>query len=348
MLPDFVQTHVDLTARNTLALAARAEFFAAITHPAQLAALAAHPDLVKQRRFVLGGGSNLVLTGDFSGLMIHLATQGKECVGEDARYRYVRAAAGENWHEFVQWTLAQGWPGLENLSLIPGTVGAAPVQNIGAYGLEAGECIDHLDATDLETGKSIRFDAADCAFGYRESLFKREGWHLCGRYAITQVVFRLPKHWRARMAYGDVAAALAESGIAVPTPEEMAAAIIALRRKKLPDPAQLPNAGSFFQNPVVSAEFAAALASAHPQLPRYRQADGQVKLAAGWLIEETGWKGRNLGPVGMYEHQALVLVNRGDLRGNATGRDVQLLSRAVREAVLARFGVNLVPEPVFL
>ncbi len=344
MLPDFIQSHVDLTLRNTLALPARAEFLATITMPEQLQEVARHPDLVGRRRFVLGGGSNLVLTGDFPGLMLAMAIPGRELAGEDAQAWYVRAGAGENWHEFVQWTLTQGWPGLENLSLIPGSVGAAPIQNIGAYGLEAGELIDHLEAVDLHTGKTTRFSAADCAFGYRDSLFKREGWHLSGRHAITRVTFRLPKAWRPRTGYGEVAAELARHGITTPTPRQLAAAIVAIRRRKLPDPAVLPNSGSFFQNPVVSAELAAALASAHPSLPRYPQADGSVKLAAGWLIEQAGWKGRNLGPVGMYEQQALVLVNRG----GAKSRDVQALSRAVREAVLARFGVNLVPEPVFL
>jgi UDP-N-acetylmuramate dehydrogenase len=344
MLPDFIQTQVDLTARNTLALPGRAEFFARVDQPEQLAALAQCADLAGRRRFVLGGGSNLVLGGDFPGLMIAVALKGRELLGEDEDTWQVSAAAGENWHEFVQWTLARGWPGLENLSLIPGSVGAAPVQNIGAYGLEVGEYLDYLEAVDLDDGKMRRFTAVDCVLGYRESLFKREGWHLTGRYVITRVVFRLPKRWRPRVGYGEVTAELARCGIHAPAPLQMAEAIMTIRRRKLPDPAQLPNAGSFFQNPVVSAEFAAALASAYPGLPRYPQADGQVKLAAGWLIEQAGWKGRNLGTVGMYEQQALVLVNRG----GATGRDVQNLARAVREAVLARFGVNLTSEPVFL
>jgi UDP-N-acetylmuramate dehydrogenase len=344
MLPDFILTQADLVTRNTLALPGRAEWLAVVTKPGQLAALAHCPELAGRRRFVLGGGSNLVLSGDFPGLMVLMALKGRALVGEDDKAWHVSAAAGEKWNDFVQWTLAQGLPGLENLALIPGSVGAAPIQNIGAYGLEAGDYLDYLEAMDLNDGTMRRFSAADCAFGYRESRFKREGWHLTGRYAITRVVFRLPKHWRPRVVYGEVAAELARCGIHAPTPLQVAGAVTALRRRKLPDPEILANAGSFFQNPVVSAEFAAALASAHPELPRYPQRDGQVKLAAGWLIERAGWKGRNLGPVGMYEQQALVLVNRG----GATGRDVQTLARAVREAVLARFGVNLTPEPVFL
>lgn len=342
MLPDFVQSRVDLSARNTLALPAKAEFLATLTETGQLAELVAHPEFRHRPRFILGGGSNVVLADDFPGLMIAVALRGRACLQVDDDACTIAAAAGENWQDFVQWTLEAGYPGLENLSLIPGTVGAAPVQNIGAYGLEAGELIDHLEAVDLQDGKTRRFTADDCAFGYRHSLFKREGWHLTGRMLITQVVFRLPRRWQPRMTYGEVAAELDRAGVAHPDPKQMAHAIVRLRRKKLPDPAVLPNAGSFFQNPLVSAAFAAALASAHPTLPCYPQADGRVKLAAGWLIEQVGWKGRNLGRAGMYENQALVLVNRG----GAEGGDVLNLSRAVREAVFARFGVHLVPEPV--
>ncbi|MDR2637164.1 MAG: UDP-N-acetylmuramate dehydrogenase [Zoogloeaceae bacterium] len=344
MLPDFVSPQADLTTRNTLALPARAEFLATITHPGQFARLVHHPDLAGRRRFILGGGSNLVLRGDFPGLVVHMDIKGKEFVGEDGENYYVAAAAGERWHEFVLWTLAQGWPGLENLLGIPGTAGAAPIQNIGAYGAEIADFLYELEAIDLDSGQSRRFSAADCAFAYRSSLFKREGWHLTGRYAIIRACFRLPRRWRPRIGYGEIALQLAQQGIVRPNPRQLAETVSALRRQKLPDPQCLPNAGSFFQNPLVEADFAAALAHAHPGLPRYPQPDGRVKLAAGWLIEKTGWKGRNLGKAGMYEKQALVLVNRGA----ATYRDVHDLTRAVREAVFTRFGVHLEPEPVFL
>jgi UDP-N-acetylmuramate dehydrogenase len=333
-----------LTAYNTLGLPAQAEFLVTVDSIAQLAATARDPDHVGRRRFVLGGGSNLVLTGDFPGLVLRMNLKGKGLVGEDGEHHYIAVAAGENWSDFVRWTLKQGWPGLENLSLIPGTAGAAPIQNIGAYGVEAGDFLHRVEALDLDTGNPRSFGVAECALAYRDSLFKREGWHLSGRYAITRVIFRLPKRWRPRVAYGELMAELARRGVSQPTPAQVAAAVIALRQRKLPDPAAFPNVGSFFQNPVVSAQLAAALGEAHPGLPRYPQTDGRVKLAAGWLIEQTGWKGRNLGPVGMYEKQALVLVNRG----GATFRDVRNLTRAVREAILARFGVNLVPEPVLL
>ncbi len=331
---------VDLAARNTLALAGRAARYASIDEAAQLTA----PELRETPRFVLGGGSNLVLNGDFEGLVVHMTIPGKRLLTEDADAWYVAAGAGENWHDFVQWTLVQGWPGLENLSLIPGTVGAAPIQNIGAYGLEIAERFHSLTAWDFEKQAFFTVDRDECRFAYRDSMFKQEGWHLNGRVAITVVVFRLPKAWTANLRYADVAQELAARQIAAPTPRDVADAIVAIRRCKLPDPATTPNAGSFFHNPVVDAARAAALAAAHPGLPRYPQADGRVKLAAGWLIEQAGWKGRNLGPVGMYEKQALVLVNRG----GAAGADVRRTMAAVQAAVRDKFAVDLTPEPIFL
>jgi len=331
---------VDLAAGNTLALPGKAALYARIESAPQLAGR----ELAHTPRFILGGGSNLVLTGDFDGLVLHMAIPGRQLVGEDADAWYVEAGAGENWHDFVQWTLAQNRPGLENLSLIPGTVGAAPIQNIGAYGLEVAERFHHLVAFDFATGRTVTFDRNGCHFAYRDSIFKQEGWHLSGRFAITAVTFRLPKAWAPQRHYGDVAAELDSRGIEAPGPADIAAAICAIRQRKLPDPAALPNAGSFFHNPVLDAAAAARLLAEHPALPHYPQPDGRVKLAAGWLIEHAGWKGRNLGPVGMYEKQALVLVNRG----GATGRDVRQAMAAVQADVRARFGIDLVAEPIFL
>jgi len=335
-----LQERVDLTASNTLVLPGRAALYASIVDPAQLAAA----ELRHRPRFILGGGSNLVLTGDFDGLLLHVAIPGKRLLREDAEAWYVEAGAGENWHDFVQWTLAQGWPGLENLSLIPGTVGAAPIQNIGAYGLEVAERFHSLRAWDFEKQAFFSVDRNQCRFAYRDSLFKQEGWHLSGRMAITAVVFRLPKAWQPNTRYADVAQELEAQGIAAPTPQDVAAAISAVRRRKLPDPAVTPNAGSFFHNPLVDRAKAEALAADYPTLPRYPQPDGRFKLAAGWLIEQTGWKGKDLGPVGMYEKQALVLVNRG----GATGADVRRTMAAVQAAVREKFAVDLTPEPIFL
>ena len=343
-LSDLVERDADLGALNTLALPARATLYARIGSLDSLRRMVGEHAPECGRRFVLGGGSNLVFTGDYDGLVLHMAIPGRELVGEDDEAWYVRAGAGENWHDFVLWTLAQGWPGLENLSLIPGSVGAAPVQNIGAYGLEVAERFHSLTAFDMHTGKAHTFDRAACRFGYRDSVFKQEGWHREGRFVITDVSFRLPKVWQAVICYGDIADELGARKISEPSAAQIARAVIAVRQRKLPDPAQIPNAGSFFHNPVVDTAMADRLRAAHPGLPSYPQADGRVKLAAGWLIERAGWKGRDLGPVGMYEKQSLVLVNRG----RATGADVTRLMRAVQNEVLERFGVALVTEPVIL
>ena len=334
------QQNIDLTPFNTLALPGKAARYQKITTQDHLTAA----DLPTSKRFILGGGSNLVLNGDFDGLILHMAIPGKRLLREDAEAWYIEAGAGENWHDFVQWTLAQGWPGLENLSLIPGTVGAAPIQNIGAYGLELAECFHSLTAWDFEKRAFFTVDRSTCRFAYRDSLFKQEGWHLSGRMAITSVVFRLPKAWVANRRYADVAQELAARSITEPTPQDIARAIIAVRQRKLPDPAITPNAGSFFHNPLVDRSLAEKLGADYPALPRYPQPDGRVKLAAGWLIEQAGWKGKSLGPVGMYEKQALVLVNHG----GATGTDVRRTMAAVQADVKAHFGITLTPEPIFL
>jgi UDP-N-acetylmuramate dehydrogenase len=338
---DRLRQDVALDSFNTLRLPARAAWFAAVDSVDGLRAVLDDPRVQGLPRLVIGGGSNLVLAGDFAGLVLHVAFHGRSCVQQDEGAFYIRAGGGENWHDFVRWTLEMGWPGLENLSLIPGTVGAAPVQNIGAYGLEMAEYFYSLRAYDLDTGKTVGFDKRDCAFGYRDSFFKQAGK---GRYLIAAVTFRLPKKWKPVTGYADVSRELEAQGIAVPTPLQLSDAVIAVRRRKLPDPAEIGNAGSFFKNPVVSADDHARLVAAHPGLPSYPQADGGVKLAAGWLIEQAGWKGRCLGPVGCYEKQALVLVNHG----GATGADVLAVSAAVRSDVRVRFGVDLEPEPVFV
>ena len=336
--------NANLTALNTLALPARATHLARITNAAQLPALMADRRWHDTPRFVLGGGSNLVLSSDFAGLMLQMAIDGRQLAGEDSDAWYVQAGAGESWHDFVCWTLAQGWPGLENLSLIPGTVGAAPIQNIGAYGLELAERFHSLQAYDMQRGETVRFDCKACRFGYRDSVFKQEGWHLAGRFVITEATFRLPKVWQPLTRYADIPAELDARGIASPNARQIADAVVAIRQRKLPDPSVIPNVGSFFHNPLVDAATAEKLATEFPTLPRYPQADGRVKLAAGWLIEQAGWKGRDLGPVGMYEKQALVLVNRG----GAVGNDVLALASAVQADVRHKFGIELTPEPIFL
>lgn len=335
-----IQTQVDLRLANTLKLPCTAAQYLRVTDASQLS----NPVIAQQKRFVLGGGSNLVLLGDFGGLVLHMNICGKRFLREDSEAFYVEACAGENWHDFVQWTLARGWPGLENLSLIPGTVGAAPIQNIGAYGLEVGERLDSVTIWDFEQQCFTTLNREQCHFAYRDSVFKQKGWHLNGRVAITSVVFRLPKQWQANMAYADLQNELLAQRIDHPSARQIADAVISVRQRKLPDPAVTPNVGSFFHNPILERDVAERLKSLHPTLPCYTQADGRVKVAAGWLIDQAGWKGKSLGPVGMYAKQALVLVNDG----SASGDDVLRTVAAVTQDVEAQFGVHLNPEPVFL
>ena len=330
----------ELTGFNTFGLRARAARLVYVSDADHARALVNEADWARTPRLVLGGGSNVVLTGDFAGTVLKVDLPGRRLLRTEADAWIVEAGAGENWHDFVRWTLAQGWPGLENLSLIPGTVGAAPIQNIGAYGLEIVDRFDSLDAIDLDTGACRSFHAHDCAFGYRDSVFKRQP----GKWLVTAVRFRLPRPWQPVTRYADVARELEARGIGAPSALDISDAVIAIRRRKLPDPAEIGNAGSFFKNPVVAAEACARLLAAHPAMPHYPQPDGGEKLAAGWLIEQAGWKGRDLGPVGCYERQALVLINRG----GATGGDVRRIAQAIIADVEARFGVRLEPEPVFV
>ncbi|MCG7402329.1 MULTISPECIES: UDP-N-acetylmuramate dehydrogenase [Caballeronia] len=326
-----------LLAHNTFGFDARARHAMRIDSVDAAAALATDARIANMPQLVLGGGSNIVLTRDFDGVALIVGIRGKRVIGEDDDAWLVEAGAGENWHDFVAWTLAQGMPGLENLALIPGTVGAAPIQNIGAYGLEMGERFERLTAVELATGARAEFDRAACAFGYRDSFFKRAGR---GRFMITSVTFRLPKAWTPRADYVDVARAL--DGAATPDAQAIFDAVVAVRRAKLPDWTALGNAGSFFKNPVVSAQAFEALKQREPGVVSYPQADGQVKLAAGWLIDQCGWKGRGIGGAAVHDRQALVLVNRG----GATGAQVLELAEAIRRDVLARFNVELEMEPV--
>jgi UDP-N-acetylmuramate dehydrogenase len=334
LLSDF-----SLLVHNTFGFDARARHAMHIDSVDAAVALATDPRIANMPQLVLGGGSNIVLTRDFDGVALIVGITGKRLIGEDDDAWLVEAGAGENWHGFVAWTLAHGMPGLENLALIPGTVGAAPIQNIGAYGLEMGERFERLSAVELATGERADFDRAACAFGYRDSFFKRAGR---GRFMITSVVFRLPKAWTPRADYADVARAL--EAAAKPDAQAIFDAVVAVRRAKLPDWTVLGNAGSFFKNPVVSATAFETLKQREPGVVSYSQADGQVKLAAGWLIDQCGWKGRGIGGAAVHDRQALVLVNRG----GATGAQVLELAEAIKRDVLARFGVDLEMEPVCL
>jgi UDP-N-acetylmuramate dehydrogenase len=339
--PLSIQHAFSLRNHNTFGIDARADAYLAVTSIEMLREARADKVLSAMPRLILGGGSNILLTRDFPGLVLHLCLKGIEIVGADADATYVRAAAGENWHEFVRWTLARGFAGLENLSLIPGSVGASPIQNIGAYGAELKDCFHALTAFDLAEGRTFTLDKNACGFGYRDSIFKHR---LRDTAVIVDVTFALPKHWRPNLAYTELAQELAGRGIEAPTAQDISEAVIAIRTRKLPDPAIVGNAGSFFKNPIVTAEQREELKGRFPHIVSYAQADGSYKLAAGWLIDQCGWKGKALGPAGVYEKQALVLVNKG----GAAGRDVTRLAAAIQEDVQARFGVMLEPEPVFV
>jgi UDP-N-acetylmuramate dehydrogenase len=332
-----LQSGISLRAFNTFGIDATAKHFAAVHDLEACRTLVRDPVFHSERRLVLGGGSNILFTGDFDGLVIHVALRGIDLLREDASHVWLRVAAGEVWHAVVQWSVERGLGGLENLALIPGLAGAAPIQNIGAYGAEMRDTCEAVETLALEAGEPAYFPAAACEFGYRDSIFKRRER---GRHLVTAVHFRLQKQPQLRLDYGDLRATLREMGVESPTARDVCAAVSHIRTAKLPDPRQLGNAGSFFKNPVVSAEMAARLRAEFPAAPVYPQTDGSVKLAAGWLIEQCGWKGKQVGRAGVHARQALVLVNQG----GASGGEILALADAIRASVRERFQIDLVPE----
>ncbi|MZR62044.1 UDP-N-acetylmuramate dehydrogenase [Alcanivorax sp. DP30] len=334
-----LEYNADLSRLNTLGLPARA---ACLVRPTTLDAL---EQVLADRDpnaplYVIGEGSNLVLQGDLPGLTISLAIDGMTRVKETDQHVWVAAGAGVHWDDLVAWTVEQGWQGLENLSLIPGTAGAAPYQNIGAYGVELAQVLEQVTVMEIATGKVTHYSCEECEFAYRDSRFKGRDK---GRYIITGIELKLNRQAHCNISYGPLEQHFADQPPQAVTAAAVRNQVIAIRQSKLPDPAELANAGSFFKNPVVSADKAESLKAAFPGLVCYAQQDG-VKLAAGWLIEAAGWKGKQLGPVGMHREQALVLVNYG----GATPSDVQVLASAVRGDVWQRFGVQLEQEPVVL
>jgi UDP-N-acetylmuramate dehydrogenase len=340
-IPLRVLENQSLKGFNTFAIDASARYFVPVRNDAELRAALMCKEFAGLPRLILGGGSNLLLTQDFPGVVIHIELQGRSIVGRDGAATYVQVAAGENWHEFVLWTLDQGLAGLENLSLIPGTAGGSPIQNIGAYGVELEEVFHELTAIDVADGSEQRFDRAACRFAYRDSIFKHQGRDC---FAITQVVLRLPHDWSLRLEYGELRAELAQLGVTEPTACDVSQAVCNIRRRKLPDPAQIGNAGSFFKNPIVERSLFERLRAAHPALPHYAAAEGQVKLPAAWLIEQAGWKGRTVGRAGVHAQHALVLVNRG----NARGDEIKALAEAIRQSVQDKFAVQLQAEPIIV
>ena len=334
-----IESSVSLRAYNSFGLPAVAHTLVRIASDADVRRVVDHPTLGRAPKFILGGGSNIILTRDMPQVVLKVEVTGCRLVEERADAWVVEAGAGESWHDLVMWCLAQGYPGLENLALIPGTVGASPVQNIGAYGVELQDRFDSLDAVDLRTGLTLTLSPQQCAFGYRDSVFKHS---LAGCAVITRVRFRLPRPWKPVLGYLELERKVAETGIAQPDARQIADWVIAIRRAKLPDPARIGNAGSFFKNPVVTPEQCRDIIGRDPEIVHYPMADGSVKLAAGWMIDACGWKGKTVGQAGVYEKQALVLVNRGD----AIGSDVMTLAKAIQESVYGRFGIRLETEPV--
>ena len=346
-----VEKNVPLRAYNAFGIVARAQTLVRVAGEADVDAILGDPQLAPAPKFVLGGGSNIVLTGDVRPVVLKVEVPGRRLVEETPRAWVVELGAGENWHDVVDWTLAQGWPGLENLALIPGTVGASPVQNIGAYGVELQDRFEALDAVDLATGQRFTLGAAQCAFGYRDSVFKHVaaepgGFGLAGRALITRVRLRLPKPWKPVLSYMELERKVAETGTAQPSARQIFEWVCEIRRHKLPDPRVLGNAGSFFKNPTVTPEQCADIIGRDPRVVHYPMADGSIKLAAGWLIDACGWKGKSVGNAAVYEKQALVLVNRGGDANPATGGEVMTLARAIQTSVYERFGIRLEPEPV--
>lgn len=332
-----IRERVSLKPFNTFGIDVKARWFVDVSDDDQVREALAWAREHQVPVLPIGGGSNLLLTGDLELLVMRMASLGVRVLADDGQAVVVEAQAGEPWHPFVQQTLGMGLAGLENLSLIPGTVGAAPMQNIGAYGVEIKDVFHGLTALDRETGELRDFSLQECAFGYRDSLFKREP----GRWLILRVRFNLTRTAHLHLDYGPVRQRLAEQGIEVPTPADVSAAICSIRREKLPDPAELGNAGSFFKNPVVPAGVAERIKAEHADLVGYPQADGQVKLAAGWLIERAGWKGFRDGDAGVHRLQSLVLVNYG----SATGAQLHALAMRIQADILQRFGVALEMEP---
>lgn len=332
-----LQTDFPLKPYNTFGIDVKAKLFARFDSVQELQELLQMPELKQEPKLILGGGSNLLFTKDFEGVVLQNGIKGISKVGEDGEYVYLQAGGGEVWHDFVLHTLDQNLGGIENLSLIPGTVGAAPLQNIGAYGVELKDVFQELEAVHISTGEVKRFDSEACQFGYRESVFKNE---LKGQYIVTHVTFKLHKKHHFNTSYGAIKATLEDMQVKEPSIQAISKAVCHIRQSKLPDPKQIGNAGSFFKNPEIPVTQFESLQAQYPSMPSYPVSETMVKVPAGWLIEQCGWKGKIIGNYGVHKDQALVLVNYG----GAKGEDIQKLAFEVIESVKEKFGIALKPE----
>jgi UDP-N-acetylmuramate dehydrogenase len=330
------QKNISLQSLNTFGIHAMAEKFAAVDSVDQLSRIVSvHKDL-----FILSGGSNILLTRDISTPVIHLVNKGIEYVNDpnDSNAVIVKAQAGENWHEFVLWCLSKNFGGLENLSLIPGNVGTSPMQNIGAYGVEIKDVFHELEAMEISSGKIRTFESSECFFGYRESVFKND---LKGQFIILNVSFKLSRaHHKIHASYGAIQAILQENKIEVPTIKDISNAVIAIRKTKLPDPKEIGNSGSFFKNPVISVDQFSQLQKKFPEIPKYVISKTLIKVPAGWLVEQCGYKGKRFGDAGVHKHQALVLVNYD----KASGTEILNLAKEIQHTVSQKFDISLEME----
>lgn len=333
-----LKENVSLRPLNTFGVEARARYFVEVNNRGELDELLKHPVLRDQRRLILGGGSNVLFTRDFDGLIIRVRIKGTELSEEKRDYVLLSIGAGEVWHEMVMHCIEHDWGGIENLSLIPGTVGAAPIQNIGAYGVELMQVIHAVDGVDLVTAARRTLAPDECGFGYRDSIFKHA---LRENFFISSITLRLTKvTHQMNVAYGAIREQLERNKIVSPTIRDVSDAVIAIRRSKLPDPAVIGNAGSFFKNPVVAPDVAAEIKRAFPKIPSYSAENQYVKIPAGWLIEQCGWKGKRNGNVGVHAQQALVLVNHG----HGTGEEIVELSKQIQQSVKEKFNIALATE----
>jgi UDP-N-acetylmuramate dehydrogenase len=325
-----------LKAYNTFGIDAKAKEFVAVHTVEELAQVL--KDNKGKKLFILGGGSNMLLTQDIDALVIHVDLKGKEVIKHEEGHVHIKGMAGENWHQFVLYCIDKNYGGLENMSLIPGNVGTTPIQNIGAYGTEIKDTFISCEAMNIDTQEIRTFTKEECEFGYRESIFKGR---LKGQYIIISVTFRLTtENHKINTSYGDIAAELTKHNITIPTIKDVSNAVTAIRQSKLPDPKELGNSGSFFKNPIITIEQFEKVYLHHPQMPHYTLNDTEVKVPAGWLIEQAGFKGRRFGNAGVHAKQALVLVNYG----NATGKEILNLSKNIQQTVLDKFGIAIEAE----
>ncbi|WP_372946538.1 UDP-N-acetylmuramate dehydrogenase [Muriicola sp.] len=331
-----IQENVSLKPYNTFGIDAKARFFVHVTTVEELVWVLEQENYPE--KLILGGGSNMLLTGDIDALVIHIGLMGKEILEEGRTHTLIRVMAGENWHDLVLWTLERNLGGLENLSLIPGSVGSAPIQNIGAYGVELKDSFVSCEAVEVATGRKRLFSLEDCRFGYRESFFKQEGK---GKFVITSVTLRLTSgEHQLRTEYGTIADELEGADVLHPTITDISNAVIRIRQRKLPDPAVLGNSGSFFKNPVIDKGKLAEIQKKYEQVPFYSISEKEVKIPAAWLIDTCGFKGMRVGDAGVHEHQALVLVNYG----NASGGEILNLATKIQQEVRDTFGISIEPE----